>query len=620
MLSRSISSGSTTPRPTATARRRISTSSRSRRAAVRTFEYATPSRRVPGGKTTAAATTGPASGLMPTSSTPATCRMPTRQRSVSRCGAAVAGPRRRFLGRRPPTPIPECSASKERGGLSKRAPAEERQRLGDGGVLHRRAGGVRGAPRQPRPHHRGRLRRDRLRPERRLIGADERRRPPPVPPIDAVVPGEPDRLRARARRRDAEPEAMPRAVEEPRAQVQVAELPPERAALDRARVAPEAPVLARARGQDRVGGEHAVFQREGDALAHERVAPGCIPNQERARRRDPRAGRVGADGERLPRSRPRADACQLSGELGLETCAVDRRERVDADVGVRHAVDHAGERPAIAAEPRRARGEVELVAARGVAVPARLGDGDVAHDGARHGAFAAAHERAAHDAPAPVGADHDGRPVRAAIRLDAHARAVAGEIDDALALAQLDAALARRPGERRVELAPADDAAEVRAADREDAARDGDARGIDPRVGNRERDAQLLEQAQRLGDDTPGARLVPGVTALVEEERARGELRRHGGEPERRSGSGGSRADDDGLAPFHERALSAPRRPPPLPATLSPNRASGQGAARGRHTWTASTCTRPTTARELPGRILATRTSRIYRDRRPLYS
>ena len=175
-----------------------------------------------------------------------------------------------------------------------------------------------------------------------------------------------------------------------------------------------------------------------------------------------------------------------------------------------------------------------------MAVPACLGERHVAHDGARHRARAVAHERAAHDAPAPVGTDDDGRPVGAAIRLDAHARTVAGEIDDAFALAQLDAALARRPGERRVELAPPDDAAEVRAADREGAARDGDARGIDPRVGNRERDPQLLEQAQRLGDDAPGARLVPGVTGLVEEEHARGELRRQGSEPERRGGSGGS--------------------------------------------------------------------------------
>src|SRR5439155_528525 len=86
-------------------------------------------------------------------------------------------------------------------------------------------------------------------------------------------------------------------------------------------------------------------------------------------------------------------------------------------------------------------------------------DRDVAREGARHRARAVAHERAAHDAPAPVGTDDDGRPVGAAIRLDAHARTVAGEIDDAFALAQLDAALARRPGERRVELAPPDDRA-----------------------------------------------------------------------------------------------------------------------------------------------------------------
>src|SRR6266404_2404009 len=397
-------------------------------------------------------------------------------------------------------------------------------------------------------------------------GREGGERPASVPPVATVVPSEPDRLGARAHGGHAEPEALPRAVEEPRAQVQAAKLPPERAALDGARVVPEAPVPARARGHDRVGREHPVLEREGDALAHERIASGRVPGEERARRGDPRPARVGADGERLPRSRPRADARQLGRQLGPEAGAVDRRERVDADVRVRHAVDDAGKGPAVAAKPRRTRGEVELVAARGVTVPARLGERHVAHDGARHRARAVAHERAAHHAPAPVGADDDRRPVGTAIRLDAHAGSVARKAYHALAFPQLDAALARRPGERRVELAPADDAAELRAGERERAARDRDAGGIDPRVGNRERDAQLLEQAQRLGDDAPGARLVPGMTGLVEEERARGELRRQGSEPERRGGSGGSRADDDGLAPLHERALSAPSRPPPLPA------------------------------------------------------
>src|SRR3989449_1173401 len=328
MLRRSISSGSTTPKPTPTARRRISTSSRSRWAAVRTFESATRSRRVPGGKTTAAATTGPASGPMPTSSTPATCRMPTRQRSVSRCGAAVAGPRPRLARRAPIAPIPARPASKERGRLSKRPQPDECRQGGD--------------------------------------------RPASVPPIGAVVPGEPDRLRARARRGEAEPEALPRAVEEPRTQVQAAELPPERAALDGARVAPEAPVPARARGYDRVGREHPVFEREGDALAHERIASRRVPGEERARRGDPRPARVGADGERLPRSRPRADARQLGRQLSPEAGAVDRRGRGDAHGRVGHPRAEAGERPAVGAEPPPPPGEGENVAAPGPTRPTRL--------------------------------------------------------------------------------------------------------------------------------------------------------------------------------------------------------------------------------------------------------
>src|SRR5213593_532342 len=262
-------------------------------------------------------------------------------------------------------------------------------------------------------------------------GGQRAERPPPIPPVHAVVPGEPDRLRARTRGGNAEPEAVARAVEEPRAQVQAAELPPEQAALDGARVAAKAPVPARVRDHDRVGGEHPVLEREGDALAHERVAPGRVADQERVRRGHPRAGRMGPDGERLPSRRFRADARELDGELVPQARAIDRREPVDADVRVRHAVDDAGERPAIAAQPRRARGEVELVAPRGVAVPARVGNGHVAHDGARHRARAVAHEPAAYDAPAAVRADHDGCPVGTTVRLDAYARAVARETHDA---------------------------------------------------------------------------------------------------------------------------------------------------------------------------------------------
>jgi hypothetical protein len=71
MLMRSISSGSARPTPNASATPSMSATSRSRCAAVSFFESSTPGRRAPGARITAAATTGPASGLIPASSTPA---------------------------------------------------------------------------------------------------------------------------------------------------------------------------------------------------------------------------------------------------------------------------------------------------------------------------------------------------------------------------------------------------------------------------------------------------------------------------------------------------------------------------------------------------------------------
>src|SRR5690349_4243587 len=120
------------------------------------------------------------------------------------------------------------------------------------------------------------------------------------PAAAAVVPVEPDALRAPAERGDAEPESTARPVEEPRETRERAELPAERAALDRARVAPEAPVPRLAGGEDRFGGEHPVLEREGDALAHERIRARSVARDERVRRRDRRPGRPGPDGERLP--------------------------------------------------------------------------------------------------------------------------------------------------------------------------------------------------------------------------------------------------------------------------------------------------------------------------------
>ena len=83
MFTRSIVGASTIPMPIATARARMTASNSSRSSGVRSFESFTPSIRVPGPKMTAAATTGPASGPRPASSSPATRVTPRRQAACS---------------------------------------------------------------------------------------------------------------------------------------------------------------------------------------------------------------------------------------------------------------------------------------------------------------------------------------------------------------------------------------------------------------------------------------------------------------------------------------------------------------------------------------------------------
>jgi len=83
MLIRSIVSWSTTPTPTARACVWIRWKRTSRSAGRRSFESASPLMRRSGAMTTAAATTGPASGPRPASSTPATSETPVRQARAS---------------------------------------------------------------------------------------------------------------------------------------------------------------------------------------------------------------------------------------------------------------------------------------------------------------------------------------------------------------------------------------------------------------------------------------------------------------------------------------------------------------------------------------------------------
>ena len=89
----SISSRSAQPTPQASARLRMMGASRARSAGVRTFESARPRMRRRGSRITAAATTGPASGPRPASSTPA-----TRARSRSLQCRCIAHLQRRGRG------------------------------------------------------------------------------------------------------------------------------------------------------------------------------------------------------------------------------------------------------------------------------------------------------------------------------------------------------------------------------------------------------------------------------------------------------------------------------------------------------------------------------------------
>ena len=220
-----------------------------------------------------------------------------------------------------------------------------------------------------------------------------------------------------------------------------------------------------------------------------------------------------------------------------------------------HAVDDARKRPAVAAQARLARAEVEVVAASGVARPGRRGDRDVAHD-RPCGEAARPDERAADEAAAAVGADDHRCPVGPPGGLDAHAGAVPRHVRHALLLAQLHTPVARRPGEVRVELPPADDPAEIVAGDRELApAGEHHAGMVHPRLRHRQRHVEAFEQADGLRDHAAGARLVAGMPGLLEQHRPRRQRRRAGSETERRRRAGRAGADDDDVAAFHRRLL-----------------------------------------------------------------
>src|SRR5512143_3512501 len=91
MLIRSISSGVAWATAKEIAASTINEKALSRAAGDRAFESRTAGSENPGGRTTAAATTGPASGPRPASSTPATVRYPLARARASKPSTAVLG-------------------------------------------------------------------------------------------------------------------------------------------------------------------------------------------------------------------------------------------------------------------------------------------------------------------------------------------------------------------------------------------------------------------------------------------------------------------------------------------------------------------------------------------------
>src|SRR5262249_20115998 len=160
------------------------------------------------------------------------------------------------------------------------------------------------------------------------------------------------------------------------------------------------------------------------------------------------------------------------------------------------------EDPAVAPEARRAGGEVEVIAPRGMAVPPARLDRDIAHDGARDRTTPLADQRSTDEAPAAVGPGDDRRPRRRPLPPDPPPAVLPRHVEDVLSLAQGDAAITRSPRQERVELAAPNDPAEVVDGHVDLALRQLRTTTLDARLRHRERDAEVGQQVERLRDDT----------------------------------------------------------------------------------------------------------------------
>ena len=260
-------------------------------------------------------------------------------------------------------------------------------------------------------------------------------------------------------------------------------------------------------------------------------------------------------GNACQRVAPRADVGERGRQLALQLRARRWRQRVDADVHVRRAVDPARERPAVAAHAARDGPEIEIVAPAHVSIPCRAGRRDVAHDRATDHARVVVTSARRTRLPPPSAPTTTGAQNARVLGLDAYPRPSRTTARTRLSSRSVHATIARREGQARVQLAPADDTAEIVARDRERAPGNRHRRGVDAGLRDVERNAQRGQQRARLRDHPARARLVARVARLVEQQRARGQRRRALRDAQRRRRSRRSRTDDDDLPPLHLHAL-----------------------------------------------------------------
>ena len=309
------------------------------------------------------------------------------------------------------------------------------------------------------------------------------------------------------------------------------------------------------------GGERAVFERERNALAHQRFGARGIADQHDAGRRQGARPGVPTDREGAPAGRRRAAVEATSGDgslqpsvqsrLDLRVGAGVRAQRVGSDVHVGRPADRTRKRPQIAAQAEPDRAEIEVGAPACEPVPHGIGRRHVAHQRLADGPRGRPDQGAADAAAGPVGADHDARPKARPLRHDTHGVRLADETHDLFVLADFGAAGGRGAEQQVVECVAAHDGAHVVVTDDRPVGRDVDAGALGPHVRDVEGDVKVAQAVERMRDQTAGADLVAGMHSLVQQQDASTQRGVGSQQVECGRGAGRTGAHDDDVVAVH---------------------------------------------------------------------